>query len=116
VAPPHEVNDERDSYLYAKHLLAKGNGYPLWSPEPSLEHQIDGVSVGDVGLITHDGHFDFLLNICRGSVNGRGPPSFQSLDFHEQQDMRKREAFSPGGHVLSRKARRKSEPHGTDVR
>ncbi|KIK57597.1 hypothetical protein GYMLUDRAFT_75530 [Collybiopsis luxurians FD-317 M1] len=51
---------------YAQLLLPRGNGYPMWRPEPSEtlpEHAKLGVDVGDVGLITEDGGFDFLFNI-----------------------------------------------------
>jgi hypothetical protein len=81
------------SQFYADSLLPLKHGYPLYWPE--IEHgesevyrQI-GVSVGDVGIITGDGGFDLLFNICKSSsspdnnnpVNTRGvPEGLQLID------------------------------------
>lgn len=48
-------------------LLAKGYGYPLWSPKPSelpVEHRENGVRIGDVGFLTDTGSFLYFFNIC----------------------------------------------------
>jgi hypothetical protein len=49
-------------------LIGKGHGYPLWVPEPyddlPSEYKEQGVRIGDVGVTTSDGAFDFLFNIC----------------------------------------------------
>jgi hypothetical protein len=56
------------SEVYAQLLLPKRLGFPLWNPAPDknllIEYQEKGVSIGDVGIITQDGEFDFLFNIC----------------------------------------------------
>jgi len=55
--------------IYTDLLLAKGFGYPLYYPEP-YQNAVQngwsgGVSIGDVGIITNDGGFDFLFNVIK---------------------------------------------------
>ncbi|KIJ98157.1 hypothetical protein K443DRAFT_680954 [Laccaria amethystina LaAM-08-1] len=69
--------EERESPIarYQRHLLVERHGSPLWSPQPHrrlpLSYRQKGVSVGDVGVITPQGSFDFLFSICLP----RGHPS-----------------------------------------
>jgi hypothetical protein len=69
--------EERESPIarYQRHLLLERHGSPLWSPQPHrrlpLSYRQKGVSVGDVGVITPQGSFDFLFSICLP----RGHPS-----------------------------------------
>ncbi|KAJ7193799.1 hypothetical protein GGX14DRAFT_315241, partial [Mycena pura] len=70
-----------DSQLYSRLLFPKGHGYPLFRPQPPedlpSEYRKTGVSVGDVGVITADGYFDFIFNICTPAdspINQRGVP------------------------------------------
>ncbi|KAK0500197.1 hypothetical protein EDD18DRAFT_818804 [Armillaria luteobubalina] len=77
--PPHDV--------YRNLLLRERHGYPLWIPESDYNlpdvYRDKGVSVGDLGILTDDGGFDFLFNVCAEAddpVNrGRVPPQFQPL-------------------------------------
>jgi hypothetical protein len=82
--------------IYTDCLLPLKEGYPLYLPELPERlysaHCREGVSIGDVGIITADGDFDSLFNICndapRGhSVEGVGmvgaqvaPPEFALID------------------------------------
>ncbi|TFK33084.1 hypothetical protein BDQ12DRAFT_576571, partial [Crucibulum laeve] len=53
--------------IYVEQMLPVRFGYPLWHPTPSsslpLAYRKEGVSVGDFGILTSDGSFDFIFNI-----------------------------------------------------
>ncbi|KAF4616459.1 hypothetical protein D9613_008754 [Agrocybe pediades] len=59
---------QRSNETYARHLLLKARGFPLWIPEPHrnlpMPYQRQGISIGDVGIVTYAGSFSFLFNIC----------------------------------------------------
>ncbi|KAJ7462876.1 hypothetical protein FB451DRAFT_1003169, partial [Mycena latifolia] len=70
-----------DSRLYSRLLLPKGHGYPLFHPQPFDDLPLDsrrvGTEIGDVGVVTADGSFDVIFNICRAAddpVNRFGVP------------------------------------------
>lgn len=71
---------QSDSEIYAHYLLPKKHGFPLWCPRPLSclpFHHKQGVSIGDVGILTSSGEFEFFFNICAGSldaVNQLGVP------------------------------------------
>ena len=74
------------SYYYASCMLEHKHGYPLYAPEPDQNHPMDyrktGIRIGDVGLITGDGSFDFLFNVCgeNQDVNpSKLPDSFEVI-------------------------------------
>ena len=65
---PSTDETEAPNSRYERHLLVKKHGFPLWAPQPHsglpLSYRRKGVSIGDVGIITQEGYFDFLFNIC----------------------------------------------------
>ncbi|KAJ7363012.1 hypothetical protein DFH08DRAFT_646410, partial [Mycena albidolilacea] len=73
--------------LYTRLLLPKRHGYPLFHPQPfddlPLESRHIGTEIGDVGVVTADGSFDIIFNICRSAndpVNRFGvPESFEQI-------------------------------------
>ncbi|KAK7693524.1 hypothetical protein QCA50_003093 [Cerrena zonata] len=68
---PHDV--------YAKELMPKGWGYPLWQPELAAKN--GGVQIGDVGIID-EGGFEPFFNVhtqCYNPENNALPPNFKTL-------------------------------------
>ncbi|THU76443.1 hypothetical protein K435DRAFT_787202 [Dendrothele bispora CBS 962.96] len=53
--------------IYASLLLHHGHGYPLWIPEPNSAlpsaNYAEGIRIGDVGILTPNGGFDYLFNV-----------------------------------------------------
>ncbi|KAJ7931197.1 hypothetical protein B0H13DRAFT_860183 [Mycena leptocephala] len=105
-----------DSQLYSRLLLSKGAGYPLWLPEPyddlPLEYKERGVSVGDVGVITNDGAFDFIFNICLPRdhpINSVGvPEDFEVVPLGDGDIRRAPRHYSPGSDISSAKLKKRS--------
>lgn len=67
-------------------MLPKGYGYPLWIPQSNMRlpvpYRQTGVCIGDVGIITPEGAFDCLFNICLPrdySINSHVPDNFEPL-------------------------------------
>ncbi|KAE9391955.1 hypothetical protein BT96DRAFT_864578 [Gymnopus androsaceus JB14] len=82
--------DEIDAYV---RLLHGRNGYPLWEPKQRSgegvlqlpdEYRKEGVRIGDIGILSKTGDFDYFFNACLPAdhpVNqGRVPQDFIQLD------------------------------------
>ena len=58
-------------------MFLKKHGFPLWIPQPNMglsrSYQRRGVSIGDVGIFTSDGGFDFLFNVCLPAGHPNNP-------------------------------------------
>ncbi|KAL1701741.1 hypothetical protein EV121DRAFT_211521 [Schizophyllum commune] len=76
------------SHVYAQNLLLAREGYPLYAPEPLSnlpdDYRARGAEIGDVGVITKEGAFKPLLNICAppdAAINAfKGvPPDFEYI-------------------------------------
>jgi len=63
--------------IYVEHLLGERRGYPLWIPQANTylhkTYRSRGVSIGDVGILTPSGAFDYLFNICVPADNPINP-------------------------------------------
>ncbi|KAF5327180.1 hypothetical protein D9619_004392 [Psilocybe cf. subviscida] len=78
---------QKSSDIYCRHLSVKQRGFPLWIPEPNcylpIQYQRKGISIGDVGIITAAGSFDYLFNVLLAHDHpfnaGRVPPGFAPL-------------------------------------
>jgi hypothetical protein len=102
--------------IYVKLLLHKEMGYPLWTPEPYGNQSMAGVDIGDVGIITSDGEFDFLFNICRARddpVNSLGvPDGFEPLILKPNDVTRIQKWCDVGTHISSPQVRLQEEDSG----
>lgn len=89
----------RCSDTYRDLLLETGHGLPLWIPDPN-EDTNRGTSVGDLGLLTDDGGFDYLCNIradASDPVNqlASTPSFFTPLPPNPTTDIRKTTLIHP---------------------
>lgn len=91
--------------IYSRLLLSHRHGYPLYHPEADLglpsQYRRRGVSIGDVGIVTRDGTFDFLFNVCSSyaAVNPRElPDDFELL---QSDYLSCREYLRPKRHLFS---------------
>jgi len=96
--------------VYESLLEPKRRGYALWIPAPNknlpLPYQRKGVEIGDIGIITPDGNFSFLFNICVPRDDPINPRSLPQ-DFVPIQppidpiDIRKLAVFQEGSYLAS---------------
>ncbi|KAF9542386.1 hypothetical protein CPC08DRAFT_589817, partial [Agrocybe pediades] len=99
-----------DSEIYYQNLVTKRRGLPLWIPQPPYNlpthHQQNGVSFGDVGVVSPSGSFYFFFNIFYSSdhiINSGGvPEGFKPLDLRlDSLNIRREQVFNPGSYVAS---------------
>ncbi|KIK60187.1 hypothetical protein GYMLUDRAFT_614472 [Collybiopsis luxurians FD-317 M1] len=100
-----------ESEVYARLLLPRKKGYPLWQPKPDEhlpeEYRRVGVRIGDVGILNDSGGFDYLFNACLPAdhpVNaGRVPLDFEQLSgMDNTRDITGlAQAYKPGSDILS---------------
>jgi len=89
-------------------MYLKKHGFPLWIPQPNEElspsYRQQGVSIGDVGIFTPDGGFDFLFNVCLPAGHPSNPEAlpegFVPLEL-KPTDVRKFPAHSSHSHLAS---------------
>ncbi|KAJ7277550.1 hypothetical protein C8J57DRAFT_1028278, partial [Mycena rebaudengoi] len=97
--------------LYTHLLLPEGHGYPLFHPQPyddpPEEARRIGTEIGDVGVVTSDGSFDVIFNICRAaddSINRFGvPEGFEQVRLVPGDVAPRASYHRPGSHVSNTK-------------
>jgi hypothetical protein len=93
---------ETDANAYARILLTRGHGYPLWVPEPPTNidgYAVEGARIGDVGVINYDGSFKFLFNIFlprSHAINVLAPPSLEHIELRAVDSTTKPNIHLPG--------------------
>ena len=96
-----------DCNIYYRHIGLSGRGSPLWIPEPNrkltIAYQRRGIGIGDVGIRTEFGAFDFLFNIRpegRAINPQRLPTKFKTFDIPEE-DIHQCSEFGPLNYISS---------------
>ena len=96
--------------IYSHYMLLKGHGLPLYIPQPSTSHcdsyERQGVSIGDVGVVTSLGDFDRFFNICLPAGHAMNPDvlpdGFYHLDLKPADvQVKSIYAHSPNSHMAS---------------
>jgi hypothetical protein len=104
-----------DHEIYSGQLLTKKRGYPLWVPGPGkrlpIAYRRLGVSIGDVGIVTSTGEFDFLFNIFQPADHpiNRGivPRGFSPLLLEELScDIQENTIYGPDTYLASSSVRK----------
>jgi len=93
---------------YYLNLSTKGRGSPLWIPGPNrrlpAEYQKTGVRIGDVGIITSQGSFDFLFNIFsprEHPINSNGVPEGFVPIYLAEMELREHSAYPEDSYLSS---------------
>jgi hypothetical protein len=102
------ASHESPAILYSRLLASQSPGIPLFIPEPDedlpKEYRSQGVMIGDVGVITPDGAFDFYFNACAHAndpINFNGVPrNFRPIKL-KPSNVSTRPYALPRGHVIS---------------
>ena len=100
--------DDSPQNVYAKNL-PKYLGFPLWIPEPSntlLEnYRLDGLQIGDVGIVDSESRFDVLFNICKPSSHAlhkrHDIPTFEPIVLNDEDIYVKSNAVLPDSVISS---------------
>ena len=96
--------------VYARQLLPKKYGYPLYYPEPSdnlpMEYRKRGTGMGDVGIIEPDGSFQYAFNLFARAndttINYFGVPrGFVEMQLDERFISRKMNKHAKGSELMS---------------
>ncbi len=105
IESPGNVTDE----IYVRSLLGTGNGMPLSDPRGDSSspqsHLKNGAFLGDVGYISHNGHFQFAFNIFSAAdhpLHEYGvPPTFSpALPGISKDDSTVIRSYHPPGTVI----------------
>lgn len=67
------MTQEGPHIVYTEWMTGKGEGFPLYWPSPNAglpeEQRALGVTIGDIGIISPEGAFHYLFNICNPGVD-----------------------------------------------
>ncbi len=96
---------------YSRSLLSSGNGYPIFDVigdwRRSSLHIRRGPSIGDVGVLSHEGNFIFAFNVFASPNDpvhaNETPPNFQPMSVLEQSEVTTQPDYFPPGTVIASK-------------
>jgi len=97
---------------YVRSLFAAGHGYPMYDPMtvsrvPEDYHNVCGISIGDVGVLSDEGEFVFGFNIFLPSDHpynkGNTPDSFSPLEALDESEIHTVTEYFPRGSVVTSK-------------
>ncbi|KIM37481.1 hypothetical protein M413DRAFT_30940 [Hebeloma cylindrosporum] len=97
---------------YVRSMFATGHGYPMYDAVtvariPDDYKAVRGISIGDVGVLSHEGEFLFAFNIFLPSDHpynkGRPPESFSPLEPLEESEIQTVDEYFPRGAVVTSK-------------
>ena len=102
------IEGQSSNAIYVRQMLPKERGFPLWVPQPNtlafLTHQMEGVTIGDLGRVTAYGAFDVLFNICKAGGHPDNPDEipggFEPLVLR-QSDIHRFQEYTMGSHIAS---------------
>lgn len=96
-------------------------GYPLWIPSPDTQlpvtYRASGVCIGDVGIITPEGGFSFLFNVCQEATHPINasrpiPPGFRPFSLpNENWVINRFKEFGAGRSLSSSSITRSDTPN-----
>ena len=105
------------THIYSLEMLIHGAGYPLYMPTPSiglpLAHRKHGIRVGDVGVATANGAFEFLFNVCQyhdQQDEGINPTVFPGCSEPLKPDIRVNHKFDLDTYLPSNRVREVDDP------
>ena len=116
------VDPPKDNEIYERLLRWKKRGFALYVPQPNIRlpiaYQKIGIGIGDVGIITSDGGFSFLFNICvphDDPINPRIlPEDFSPLEpALADVDVVEFPRFNPGSYLASASIEKKEGESNT---
>jgi hypothetical protein len=105
-----DVDPPKDNEIYERLLRRKGRGFALYIPQPNgrlpIAYRRTGIRIGDVGVITPDGGFNFLFNICVPHDDPANPPILPQGFFPLQPalaelDVVEFSQYNPGSYLAS---------------
>jgi len=117
-----DVDPPKDNEIYERLLRRKKRGFALYIPQPNrrlpIAYQRIGIRIGDVGIITPDGGFSFLFNICvpqDDPINPRIlPEDFSPLEpTLTDVDVVEFSRFYPGSYLASASIEKKESESNT---
>lgn len=103
---------QASSDIWYRNLAVKGRGSPLWITGTDLnapiQYRRSGIAIGDVGLISSFGAFNFLFNVCLPADNPINksaielPKGFIPLQPTDPTQIYKHSEFVPDGCLVNK--------------